>query len=53
MRSPASGLKFCGAQTRVACAILAHAASRVTFHGFTVHSGEKYTYKLKHEKVAA
>ena len=35
MRSPACGLKFCGAQARGA--ILAHAASRVTFHS-TVQS---------------
>ena len=33
MRSPARGLKFCGARARVACVILAHVASRVTFHG--------------------
>ena len=29
MWSPASGLKFCGVRTRVACVISAHAASRV------------------------
>ena len=44
MRSPASGLKFCSARTRVACAILAHAASRVTFHGyFESTSTKQYT----------
>ena len=33
-QSPAHGLKFCGARARVATVILAHAASRVTFHGY-------------------
>ena len=32
--SPAHCLKFCGARPRVACAIMAHAASHVTFHGY-------------------
>ena len=34
MRSPASGFKFCAVRTRFACAILANAASLVTFHGY-------------------
>ena len=28
------GLKFCDARTRIAYVILAHAASRMTFHGY-------------------
>ena len=34
MQSPARGFKFCGAQVRVACVMLAHAASCVRFHGY-------------------
>ena len=34
MQSPASGLKFCEAQAQVACAILAHTATRMTFYVF-------------------
>ena len=33
MQSPAHGLKFCGAQTQVACVVLAQATSRMMFHG--------------------
>ena len=34
MQSGTCGLKFCSAWVRVACVILAHAASHVTFHGY-------------------
>ena len=49
MRSPASGFKFCGARTRVACAMLAHAASRVTFHGYFESTSTKQYSKLFQE----
>ena len=32
MQAPARSLKFCGAWAQFACMILAHAATRVTFH---------------------
>ena len=34
MQSAACGLKFCGTWVQVACVILAHAASRMMFHGY-------------------
>ena len=34
MQSPARGLNCCSARARFACVILAHAATRVTFHVF-------------------
>ena len=34
MQSPARGLKSCGARVRAAGVILAHLASRATFHGY-------------------
>ena len=49
MRSIASGLKFCGARTPVDCAILAHAASRVTFHGYFVYLNQTIQDKLFQE----
>ena len=45
MQSPARGLKFCG--KLVACVILAHAASRVMFHGyFESASTKQYSTKI-------
>ena len=49
MRSPASGLKFCGIRTRVACVILAHAASRVKFHGYFESTSTKQYSKIFQE----
>ena len=47
MQSPALGLKFCGAQAQVACVILAHAASRLRFHGcFESTSTKQYSTKF-------
>ena len=45
--SPARSLKFCNARARVVCVILAHAASRVTFHGyFELTSTKQYSTKF-------
>ena len=48
MQSPPLGLKFCCAQARVACLVLARAATRVTFrHFFEFISTKQYSVLLK------
>ena len=49
MQSPACSLKFCGAWARVACAILAHAASHMTFHGYFESTSIKQYSKVFQE----
>ena len=40
-------LKFCGALAQVACVIMAHGASHVTFHGyFESTSNKQYSTKF-------